>query len=804
MGVVMKGPTCVRSLFLALSVLALLRSNIFLLVDGGDTLQIGASLTGNQTILSKDGTFALGFFSPSGTNNWYIAIWYAQISERTTVWVANRDNPLKNMPGVLNMSRDGNLRLFDLEGRSTWESYNSLKASRALLLDSGNFVMLGSGSNSEIVWESFSHPGNTVLPGMKFWKGLKLTSWKSSIDPSPGPFSDEMDPLPERTQFLLFYNNSVPYWSAGEWSGNQFANSPGMSADNDMFEFIFEKNSSSRMYFMFRGKSKMEKMLPRIVLRPTGDLGMYIWIHNSSWSLVAAVPSDQCQVYGLCGNYGACSRNNLHFCSCLQGFWPKDSRTWDSGEWWSSGCVRRSPLQCSATNGTTDGFLEVKDKSLPIEQAVAFASERTQELCQSSCLHNCSCTAFALNISTPPVCLLWFGNLLNARDSSDGQSLFIRLAAADLPQSSSNRKNRNPNLSVVLSTGAAFIVVLAFLLAVLIRRRLPTLVRKGKQDDTPTCLRTFTYKELKIATKNFSHKLGSGAFGSVFKGTLADNTRVAVKRLEGSAQAEKQFRAEISTIGNIQHVNLVRLLGFCIENSERLLVYEYVSNGSLNFFLFSKSNRAQKVLQWKTRFEIVLGTARGLLYLHEECRDRIIHSDIKPANILLDEDLRPKLADFGLAKLLGRDFSRVLTTTRGTRGYLAPEWIYGLPITTKVDVYSFGVTLLEIISGRRNVDLTVQESSMQFFPTWAATQINKGNIRAIVDANIVAQADAEEVRRAAVVGMLCTQEEEEDRPSMVQVVRMLEGTMESQACNIPSSTEVLGLQKEELNNDSIV
>ncbi|XP_059068807.1 G-type lectin S-receptor-like serine/threonine-protein kinase At2g19130 [Cryptomeria japonica] len=163
-------------------------------------------------------------------------------------------------------------------------------------------------------------------------------------------------------------------------------------------------------------------------------------------------------------------------------------------------------------------------------------------------------------------------------------------------------------------------------------------------------------------------------------------------------------------------------------------------NGSLNSFLFSQSEDAEKVLDWKTRFEIALGTARGLVYLHEECRDRIIHCDIKPENILLDSDLSPKVADFGLAKLVGRDFSRVLTTTRGTLGYLAPEWISGLPITPKVDVYSFGMTLLEIISGRRNLDLKVEESRL-YFPTWASSQIQRGNIKDIVDARIAGEAN---------------------------------------------------------------
>ncbi|GLJ15648.1 hypothetical protein SUGI_0257440 [Cryptomeria japonica] len=307
-------------------------------------------------------------------------------------------------------------------------------------------------------------------------------------------------------------------------------------------------------------------------------------------------------------------------------------------------------------------------------------------------------------------------------------------------------------------------------------------------DSSDSFLRMFSYKEMKIATRNFRSKLGSGGSGSVFKGSLQDGTLVAVKKMQGSRQDEKQFRAEISSLGNIQHVNLVRLRGFCAQGSKRLLIYDYMPNGSLNSLLFtSNSTSKKKVLDWKTRFEIALGTARGLLYLHEECRCCIIHSDVKPENILLDGDSSPKLADFGLAKLMGRDLSRVLTTTRGTRGYLAPEWISGLPITPKVDVYSFGMTLLEIISGRRNLDLTVQDSSLYYFPPFAATQIQQGKTINIVEEGIAEAADMEEVGRSCVVALLCIQEDDEVRPSMRQVVQMLEGKMEPRTPHVPSS-----------------
>jgi serine/threonine protein kinase len=296
----------------------------------------------------------------------------------------------------------------------------------------------------------------------------------------------------------------------------------------------------------------------------------------------------------------------------------------------------------------------------------------------------------------------------------------------------------------------------------------------------PAGLTVFTYRALQSATKNFSERLGGGGFGSVFKGTLADGCLVAVKKLEGMSQGEKQFCMEVSTIGVAQHVNLVRLRGFCTEGSRRLLVYEYMPNGCLGSFLFKKSPRDDQLhnlLDWKTRFGIAVGTARGIAYLHEKCRDCIIHCDIKPENILLDSNFSPKLADFGLAKLLGREYSKVLTTMRGTRGYLAPEWLSGLPITVKADVYSFGMTLLEIIAGRRNMD-KVSESGELFFPAWAATQISSGNAMEVLDKKILNDADAGQVKRAAIVGGWCIQDDEDARPAMSKVVQILEGIID--------------------------
>ncbi|GLJ27694.1 hypothetical protein SUGI_0543670 [Cryptomeria japonica] len=734
--------------------------------DRGDSLPLGDSLFGNQTLISQNGTFELGFFSPNGSNNWYLGIWYAILSEKTIVWVANRENPAKNRSGVLKLSKEGNLGVFDAEGTSLWSANASNKPSRAVLLDSGNFLMLSDYNESETLWQSFDYPVDTLLPGMWFGGQQKLIGWKNSMDPAAGLFSIQLDPS-GATQFVLTWHDSVQYWKSGTWNGQIFSGVPEL-VNGDLYNISF-KRTSSGLYLSYTVLDVVSCFLKI----KSGAIQIFSLFDDTKPFMIGSRPRDQCDVYGLCGAYGSCNSNNLQFCSCVEGFSPADNRAWESQDWWSSGCVRQSPLSCD-----TDEFID-PGVTLSDDSASSYPAP-TKEDCQKACVRNCSCTAFTFSSPLGP-CKIWSRDLLNMQNSR--LSVSIRVAASALPRSHKAPPSSKLKTIIIVSALALALAlsIILFLMWHRYRLRQPM---DTCEDSSESSLRMFSYKELKIATRNFTTKLGSGGFGSVFRGSLTDGTLVAVKKLEGSKQQEKQFRAEISSLGSIQHGNLIRLRGFCAEGSKRLLVYDYMPNGSLNSFLFKSK---PKVFDWKTRFQIALGTARGLVYLHDECRDRIIHGDIKPENILLDGNFSPKLADFGLSKLVGRDFSNVLTTTRGTAWYLAPEWISGLPITSKVDVYSFGITLLEIISGRRSLDLSVQDSSQYYFPAWAAAQICQGQMINIVDESVAAEADVEEVRRASVVGLLCIEKEEERRPSMEQVLRMLEGTMEPQTPQMPSS-----------------
>jgi serine/threonine protein kinase len=239
----------------------------------------------------------------------------------------------------------------------------------------------------------------------------------------------------------------------------------------------------------------------------------------------------------------------------------------------------------------------------------------------------------------------------------------------------------------------------------------------------------------------------------------------------------------VQTIGMIQHANIVRLFGFCVEGTKRLLVYEYMSNGSLDSHIFSRSSN---VLSWQARYRIALGAAKGLAYLHEGCRDCIIHCDIKPENVLLDGDFSPKISDFGMAKLIGREFSRALTTTRGTLGYLAPEWISGQAITQKADVYSFGMLLLEVISGKRN-SKGFSNKKYPYFPLYATVKINAGEVLCLLDERLGGNVNVVELIQACKVASWCIQDSEASRPSMRKVVLMLQGVISVGIPPVPSS-----------------
>lgn len=286
--------------------------------------------------------------------------------------------------------------------------------------------------------------------------------------------------------------------------------------------------------------------------------------------------------------------------------------------------------------------------------------------------------------------------------------------------------------------------------------------------------RTFSYETLVAATNNFHvhNKLGQGGFGPVYKGKLNDGREIAVKKLSrGSNQGKTQFVAEAKLLTRVQHRNVVNLYGYCIHGREKLLVYEYVPLESLDKFLF-RSNKKQE-LDWKRRFDIINGVARGLLYLHEDSHICIIHRDIKAANILLDEKWVPKIADFGLARLFPEDETHVNTRVAGTHGYMAPEYLMHGHLSVKADVYGYGVLVLELISGHRNSSSDSAFNGDNLL-NWAYKLYKKGKWLEMVDPTVASSvATTEQVEVCIRVSLLCTQGDPQLRPTMGRVALML-------------------------------
>ncbi|RVW91791.1 Rust resistance kinase Lr10 [Vitis vinifera] len=284
----------------------------------------------------------------------------------------------------------------------------------------------------------------------------------------------------------------------------------------------------------------------------------------------------------------------------------------------------------------------------------------------------------------------------------------------------------------------------------------------------------YSYADIKKITNHFKEKLGQGGYGTVYKGKLSSDVLVAVKILNNSKENGEEFINEVAIMGRIHHVNVVRLVGFCADGVKRALIYEFLPNESLEKYIFSKSIKDCS-LSWEKLQNVALGIAKGIEYLHQGCDKRILHFDIKPHNILLDQNFNPKISDFGLAKLCSKEQSAVsMTTARGTMGYIAPEVLsrnFG-NVSYKSDIYSFGMLLLEMVGGRKNIDVTMEKTSQVYFPEWVYNQLDQGEDVCI---RIVEDGDTKIAKKLTIVGLWCIQWYPIDRPSMKVVIQMLEG-----------------------------
>ncbi|KAI5018598.1 hypothetical protein ZWY2020_043486 [Hordeum vulgare] len=784
-----------------------------------DIVAAGRPLSGDQKLVSPGGKFALGLFHPAGAadGSWYVGIWYYKIPVHTPVWVANRETPVSNT-SRLAIAPDGNLALFGGAGSIVWSTNANTSGvanasdTVAVLHDSGNLVLTPASNASAVLWQSFDHITDTWLPGGKLRRDKRtgvvqaMASWRARGDPAPGMYALQLDPSGAK-QYLLLSNGTRQYWATGNWTGKYFTGAPEVAASRGDSGYTFEfVDNVEESYFTYN--FAVNTTVYRFVMDVSGQVKGWFWVEaTQGWNLVYAEPKARCAVPRGCGAFGVCSEGSSTACDCARGFSPQSPASWGLGDY-IGGCVRNTQLLQCRNNGSgppvvlnkveEDKFLRIDGVRLPDDGRMAGAASSGD--CQRACLGGCSCSAYAYNGS----CFLWHGDLFNLQDGvlddqAGAGSLYLRLAASELPGARSHVR-RDIKVAAVALGVACFVIAAAILLVRTIRGTMKRRRRRRLNGLAvgDGCV-SYKYSDLQSLTKNFTDKIGAGAFGSVFKGQFSDDTVVAVKKLEGLRQGEKQFRAEVSTLGTIQHVNLIRMLGFCSDGGDRkLLVYEYMPNGSLDRHLFRKTFY---VLSWQVRHQIAVGVAKGLAYLHDKCRDCIIHCDVKPENILLDASFGAKVADFGLAKLVGRDFSRVLTTMRGTVGYLAPEWISGEAITAKADVFSYGMMLFEMVSGRRNVEHGERRSSVAsaaeerptttFFPLLVARRLAEGDVMTLLDPELEGDANAEEVRRVCNVACWCIQHDVDARPTMGEVVQVLEGLTELETPPVPQYLEVL-------------
>ncbi|KAM0930892.1 hypothetical protein ACQ4PT_000617 [Festuca glaucescens] len=664
-------------------------------------------------LLSPDTTFSCGFHQV-GTNAFTFAIWYTTV--KTVVWTANPfstvngySSPVNLYGSRISLNKDGNLVLTDTNGSTVWESKTSSgKHTIVSLLDTGNLVIIDSGNKT--VWQSFDSPTDTLLPRQNLKKDTRLVSGYRYL------YFDSYNILR-----LLYDGPEITsiYWPS------QYASTPLADGrnryNNTRVAFLDEEgNFVSSDGFKIVASDSGLGVKRRITIDKDGNFRMYsLDASTGSWVVTGQALIQMCYVHGLCGKNGLCDYSGGLKCRCPPEHVMVDPTNWDKG------C---KPTFTTSSKQPHKDFKFVKQ---PHADFFGFDLRSKQYLsleeCWDICLNNSLCISFTyqggagwcymkyLNYNGQQYPYFLGDNYIKVSKSfnssassiSKQESLTCRPNGSEIMLGSENMYGIKKDtikwiyfyvFAAILGALELLVIVTGWCLFFKNSNMPKSMVDGYKM--IANQFRRFTYKELREATGKFKEEIGRGGAGIVYRGVLEDKRIVAVKKLANVQQGEEEFWAEVTLIGRINHINLVRMMGFCSEGKNRLLVYEYVENESLDKYLFGEST--ESLLGWSQRYKIALGTARGLAYLHHECLEWIVHCDVKPENILLTRDFDAKIADFGLAKLAKRDSASFnFTHMRGTMGYMAPEWALNMPINAKVDVYSYGVVLLEIVIGTR-------------------------------------------------------------------------------------------------------
>ncbi|XP_066347958.1 putative inactive G-type lectin S-receptor-like serine/threonine-protein kinase SRK [Miscanthus floridulus] len=570
-----------------------------------DILGKGRNITDDgDSLVSAGGSFTLGFFSPGVPSKRYLGIWFS-VSEDAVCWVANRDRPLADTSGALVITDAGSLLLLDGSDQVVWSSNTTSAAAgpaSAQLLESGNLVVLSDPSSSAVVlWQSFDHPSNTLLPGMNIGKNLwtgaewRLTSWRSASDPSSGRYWYTTDTrgVPEN----VLRDGDVERYRTGPWNGLWFSGIPEMATYSDMFAYELTVSPGEVTYgYVARAGAP----LSRLLLTDDGVVQRLVWdAATRAWKNFYQGPRDVCDAFGRCGAFGVCdaAAASTSFCGCARGFSPASPAGWRMRDC-SGGCRRNAVLDCAAAgNGTTaaataDGFLRVRGVKLPDAHNVSVdVNVSTLEECGARCMANCSCVAYApMDIrgggAAGSGCIMWTDGLVDLRLVDGGQDLYLRSARSELGEVKPPHRS-SPTARVVGASVSSFVMVLLIIFVVLlmIRRHLTSRISGHARRWNEGCR-----KEVNV----------------IVHSSLTYD------------QCETAFMREVELMSKLRHGNLIQLLAYCKDGNERLLVYEYMQNKSLSFYIFGNDPKLRASLNWERRLEIIRGVAKGVAYLHGE------------------------------------------------------------------------------------------------------------------------------------------------------------------------------------------
>ncbi|KAL3722012.1 hypothetical protein ACJRO7_034372 [Eucalyptus globulus] len=682
------------------------------------------------------------------------------------VWSANQNNPVK-IRATLDLTSKGDLVLKDVDGTVAWSTNTSGKSVVGLnLTDLGNLMLFD--KDHATVWQSFDEPTDSLVLGQKLRVGQRLTASVSetnwtvddmiTLSMNDDDLSAQVETNPPQIYFQ--HRLSIPI------AGIKFSY---IELENGSLSW-FSNSTNGSLISVPLGSS-----IQYMKLGSDGHLRVFDFI-SYQWQEVADLLKGyvrDCAYPTVCGRYGICSDGQ---CSCPSSSGKTSYFQQVDVRHPSLGCFENVPLSCGASQ--QQSLLELRNISyFSIDPDLKNIDASS---CKEACAKNCFCKAVFFQYYPNYIigsCYLptQVFSLMSVNEKALPHNTIAYLKVQNVANEATSKR-----LSVILGSSlGAFFAMMIFIVAIVlfVQKRYDNQAEEDYLDQVPGMPNRFAYDDLKTITGEFGKKLGEGGFGSVFEGTLSDGTKVAVKRLDGFGQVKKSFLAEVETIGSIHHVNLVRLMGFCAEKSHRLLIYEYMSNGSLDRWIFHKSS--ERILDWQQRKKIILDIAKGLNYLHEDCRQKIIHLDIKPQNILLDENFNAKVADFGLSKLIDKDQSQVVTTMRGTPGYLAPEWL-SAAITEKVDVYSFGVVILEIVCGRKIFDRSLDQEDMHLLSLFKRKAEEEQLLDIVDKSSDDMQLNGPHAVKMMRIAAWCLQGDYIKRPSISMIIKELEGIMKVQ------------------------